>query len=85
MPLTLAMIEKFISTNSILKREGWIRSLIRQLLGEPDRIGRNPYFPNGGPAQLHLWDKMIEAEKDERWLEFQRKRKTRDRPAGSSR
>jgi hypothetical protein len=43
-------------------RGGWTRRLIDQLLGEPDKLARNPHYASAAPMRLYLIERVAEVE-----------------------
>jgi hypothetical protein len=43
-------------------RGGWTRRLIDRLLGEPDKLARNPHYASAAPMRLYLLERVAEVE-----------------------
>jgi hypothetical protein len=43
-------------------RGGWTRRLIDKLLGEPDKLARNPHYISAAPMRLYLLERVAEIE-----------------------
>jgi hypothetical protein len=43
-------------------RGGWTRGLIDKLLGEPDKLARNPHYASAAPMRLYLLERVAEVE-----------------------
>jgi len=58
-----------------LKERGWSESKIKEWLGEPDKLIKNPIFASAAPMQLYLASRVKRQEKNKRfkeWLEKSR-------------
>ena len=53
---------------------GWTLPLIKRLLGEPDELAPNPYYPDGPQMRLYDQERVTEAEKTEDFIKNNRKR-----------
>ena len=67
-------IEDAYISASTAKARGWTDSLIAELLGEPDAKADNPYS-RWTQMSLYSLDRVQESEKDQRWIDRQKKRK----------
>lgn len=45
-----------------LKARGWTDRFIKDLLGEPDKLGRNPHYRSAAPVRLYEMTRVIEVE-----------------------
>ncbi len=68
-------------TQSDLLKRGWSLGLIKKLLGEPDRLERNPYRRTAPPMKLYLTARVTEAEKTQSFIDKQAKNSIRQEAA----
>ena len=52
-----------------LKKRGWTPALIRDFLGEPDKLGRNPYYASAPSTKLYLLSRVDVTEKKPEFME----------------
>ena len=62
------MEERTDLTRKELEARGWSRNLIDRLLGEPDRLERNPIYPNAPATKLYDRARVENAEASEAFL-----------------
>ncbi len=62
-----------------LKGRGWSPSLIREVLGDPDRKVPNPHYGTGPKMKLWEQSRVIEAEASELFASYQRRRGAAER------
>ena len=60
-----------------LKARGWTDALIRQLLGEPDRLVDNPHYRSAAPMRLYALTRVEAVEASHAWQETQGARHAR--------
>ncbi|WP_306322282.1 MULTISPECIES: hypothetical protein [unclassified Streptomyces] len=60
-----------------LRARGWTKGMVRDLLGEPDRLGGNPVFRSAPPARLYALERVELAERSGEFAQAVRKARTR--------
>jgi hypothetical protein len=60
-----------------LKERGWSDRLIADLLGDPDKTARNPRYRSAASMRLWLFDRVVVAEADTRFQDYQETRRKR--------
>jgi hypothetical protein len=68
-------------TLTALRERGWSPSLLRRLLGAPDKTSPNPHRRSGPPMQLYSPDRVAEAEAHPDFVAYQTSRATRSAAA----
>jgi hypothetical protein len=63
-----------------LRERGWTSTMIAALLGEPDRLKRNPRYPTAAPMKLYATERVEHVQRTcewhERFASAQRRRKS---------
>ena len=54
---------EYVTLTALRKGRCWTAKMIRDLLGEPDRTARNPYYSTGAPMRLYLLSRVEDIEK----------------------
>lgn len=62
-------------TFTALRARGWSPKLIESILGEPDKLARNPYYRSAPPTKLFLTERVEAGEKNESFIVHQPRRK----------
>lgn len=62
-------------TLTALRERGWSPKLIESILGDPDKVARNPYYRCAAPTKLFLTARVEEGEKSESFIAHQPRRK----------
>lgn len=73
---------KYITPTGLRGKRYWTDGMIKKLLGEPDKLGRNPYYSTAAPMRLYLLERVdaIEATLD---VEAMKKARERRSEAGA--
>lgn len=50
---------------SKLRERGWSPSMIKNILGEPDKLSKNPHYRSGAPVRLYLVSRIEQQESTE--------------------
>ncbi len=64
-----------------LRERGWTPALIRGLLGEPDKLARNPYYRGASPMRLYAAARVEAAEASPAFLDLRAKAERRSSAA----
>lgn len=64
-----------------LRERGWTPALIRDLLGEPDKLARNPYYRSAAPMRLYAAPRVEAAEASPAFHDMRAKAERRSRAA----
>lgn len=66
----------YLTKTAIKKDRGWTEGAILKFLGEPDKLGSNPYSSKH-PSHLYLKSRVEDEEKTNRFAEWKKKSATR--------
>lgn len=66
----------YLTKAAIKKDRGWTEGAITKFLGEPDKLGSNPYSSKT-PSHLYLLSRVKKAERTKRFKEWKAKSETR--------
>ena len=55
------MSDNLVSFTAV-KARGWTPALVRDFLGEPDSLARNPYYRSGAPVKLYAQHRILAVE-----------------------
>lgn len=72
-------------SKSGLKKRGWTDGMIMTLLGQPDEVGPNPYYPSAGPMLRWSLARVEEAEMSDGYRAFVKSRTPRASKAAQQR
>ena len=62
--------QEYITPTGLQGKRGWTDTMIRNLLGEPDRTARNPHYKSAPPMKLYLLDRVIDAENSVKFTKY---------------
>lgn len=66
----------YLTKAAIKKERGWTDTAIKKFLGDPDKLGSNPYSSKT-PSHLYLLSRVKKAERTKRFKDWKQKSKTR--------
>lgn len=58
---------------STLKERGWTDGKIRSVLGEPDKLTKNPHYATAAPMRLYALERVEAAEQTPEWQDWYQK------------
>ena len=61
---------EYITPTGLRGKRGWTDTMIKILLGTPDKTAQNPHYRRAPEMKLYLLDRVIEAEESDDFVKF---------------